>query len=94
MDKKELENEMIKIMSTESDYLIPNHNEVYQKVITELIKPIKNLSATKIVAIDMKGLMYGPIVAHRLKLPFVPILKGNKIKLRKYVYLNNRGNCF
>ena len=85
MNKKELEKELIKIMYSKSDYLIPNHNEVYQKVISELIKPLKNLSATKVVAIDMKGLMYGPIVAHKLSLPFVPILKGNKIKSRKAV---------
>jgi adenine phosphoribosyltransferase len=85
MNKKELKNNLITIMSSESDYLIPNHNEVYQKVISELIKPIKNLNATKISAIDMKGLMYGPIVANKLKLPFVPILKGNKIKSRKLI---------
>jgi len=91
MNIKELENELIKIMSTESDYLIPNHNEVYFKVISELIKPIQNLSATKVVAIDMKGLMYGPIVANKMKLPFVPILKGNKIKSRKSVL---KGNTF
>ena len=85
MNKKQLEKELIKIAKTKSDYLIPNHNEIYQKTILELTKPLKKLKATKVVAIDMKGLMYGPIVANKLKLPFVPILKGNKIKSRKLV---------
>jgi len=85
MIKNNLEKELIEVMRSESDYLIPGHNDLYQKVIFGLIKPIRNLSATKVVAIDMKGLMYGPIVANKLKLPFIPILKGNKIKSRKKI---------
>jgi len=27
----------------------------------------------------MKGLLYGPVIAYKLKLPFVPILKGGKV---------------
>ncbi len=90
MNKKELENELIRIMfSSKSTYLIPDQNKIYQKVITSLLKPFINLNATKIVAIDMKGLMYGPIIANKLKLPFVPILKGNKIKARNLVQKSN-----
>lgn len=85
MNKKELEKELIKIISIKSDYLIPSHNKIYQKIISELLKPLKKLPATKVVATDMKGLMYGPIIANKLKLPFVPILKGNKIRLRNQI---------
>jgi adenine phosphoribosyltransferase len=85
MSKKQLEKELLRIMHSESDYLIPNHKKVYREVISGLILPMKGLPATKIAAIDMKGLLYGPIVADRLKLPFVPILKGGKIKSRKSV---------
>jgi len=31
----------------------------------------------------MKGLMYGPVIAYKLKVPFVPILKGGKIQNRQ-----------
>ena len=85
MNKNKLKTKLMKIMRTESDYLIPSHKKTYTKIILELLKPLKKLPATKVVAIDMKGLMYGPIIANKLKLPFVPVLKGNKIKSRKKV---------
>ena len=83
MDKKELENSLLKIKRELSDYLIPSHAKIYQKTIEELIKPFKKSGINKVVAIDMKGLMYGPIIAHKLKVAFVPILKGGKIQNRQ-----------
>jgi adenine phosphoribosyltransferase len=79
-----------KIMKEESDYLIPNHKEVYSKLITDLIKPFKKIKIDKVLATDMKGLLYGPIIANKLKLPFVTIFKGGKIKDRKKVLESNK----
>lgn len=84
MNRESLKKRLIKIMS-DSDYLIPSHEDVFRKTISELLHPLKRLVATKVVAIDMKGIVYGPVVAHKLKLPFVPILKGGKIKNRSKV---------
>ena len=84
MVSKKLEKQILSIKS-DNDYLIPNNKIVYQKVVSELISPIKNLKADKVMAIDLKGLMYGPIVADRLGLAFAPIIKGNKIKARNII---------
>jgi len=94
MKHKELENELIKIKDSVSDYLIPSYNEIYQEVIKSLIKSFRKIKINKIVSIDMKGLMYGPIIANKLKVPFVPILKGNKITDRKCKKLMIKGREF
>ncbi|MBI2581899.1 hypothetical protein HYV87_02075 [Candidatus Woesearchaeota archaeon] len=83
MNNKELGNGLLRIKSQLSDYLIPNDKKVYQKTIEELVKPFKKLGINKVVAIDMKGLMYGPVIANKLKVALVPILKGGKIKNRQ-----------
>lgn len=85
MNKRELESGLLKIKKDISEYLIPNFNLIYQKTIHELIKPFKKLKINKVVAIDMKGLLYGPVMANKLKVPFVPILKGGKIKNKKKI---------
>src|SRR3989338_3350506 len=89
MNKRELKSGLLSIKSNISEYLIPNNNQIYQKTINELAKPFKKLGINKVVAIDMKGLMYGPVVANKLKVPFVPILKGGKIKKREKVLLRS-----
>ncbi|HLD79035.1 MAG TPA: phosphoribosyltransferase family protein [Candidatus Nanoarchaeia archaeon] len=83
MDQKALEKGLLKIKSEISDYLIPSNAKIYQKTIDELIRPFKGSGINKVVAIDMKGLMYGPIIASKLRVAFVPILKGGKIKNRQ-----------
>jgi len=74
-----------RIMKEESDYLIPGNAEVFRKIVNDLVRPFKNKGITKVVAVDMKGLMYGPIVANKLGVSFTPILKGGKIKNRERV---------
>ncbi|MFH1064860.1 MAG: phosphoribosyltransferase family protein [Candidatus Woesearchaeota archaeon] len=85
MINRELEKELLRIKDSESDYLIPSHSEVYQKVLNQMASPFKNSDINKVVGLDMKGLMYGPVIADRLKVPFVPILKGGKIGDRELV---------
>jgi adenine phosphoribosyltransferase len=74
-----------RILKEESDYLIPSNTKIYPKIINDLVKPFKKTKIDKVVSIDMKGLMYGPIVSNKLKVGFVPILKGGKIKRREKV---------
>jgi len=74
-----------RIMKEESDYLIPGNSDVFKKIVNDLTKPFKNKKITKVVAVDMKGLMYSPIVANKLGVSFTPILKGGKIKNRDKV---------
>ncbi|MEI7719429.1 MAG: phosphoribosyltransferase family protein, partial [archaeon] len=69
-----------RIMKEESDYLIPGNSDVFKKIVNDLARPFKNKQITKVVAVDMKGLMYGSAVAYKLGVSFVPILKGGKIK--------------
>ena len=89
MNKRELECSLSEIKSKISEYLIPNYNLIYQKTINELVRPFRKLGINKVVAIDMKGLMYGPVIANKLKVSFVPILKGGKINNRKKVILKS-----
>jgi len=74
-----------RIMKEESDYLIPNNEEIYAKIIKDLIKPLKKTKADKVIGIDMKGILYAPIIANKLKLPLTIIMKGEKIKNRDKV---------
>jgi len=90
-----------RIMEEESEYIIPENGEVFKKIINDLTKPFKNKKITKVVAIDMKGLMYGSPVANRLGTSFVPILKGGKIKNRgkvletkKIIDYSGKKKCF
>lgn len=74
-----------RIMKEESDYLIPGNADVFKKIVNDLTKPFKNKKINKVIAVDMKGLMYGPAVANKLGVSFTPILKGGKIKNRDKV---------
>ena len=69
----------------ENDYTIPENAKVYAQLTSYLAAPFRRIKIDKVLAIDMKGLMYGSVVANKLKVGFVPILKGNKIKNRKLV---------
>lgn len=82
-----LDKELTRIMREESKYLIPAYYEIYKKIIPQMIKPFKKAKITKVVAIESAGLFYGSIIAYKLKVPFVQILKGNRIKDRSKVVL-------
>lgn len=79
-----IQEELNKNWEENSGYLISANKNLYQEVIKKMIKPFKNKGINKVMAIDMKGLIYGSTIAYRLKLPFVPILKGGKVN-KKFV---------
>ena len=81
----ELKKELKKSMKKSGGYLLPSNKTLFQEVINKMTNPFKNKGINKVVAIDMKGLYYGPTIAYKLKLPFIPIFKGNKIGNRKVV---------
>ncbi|MDO8647681.1 MAG: phosphoribosyltransferase family protein [Candidatus Diapherotrites archaeon] len=68
-----------------SIYLVPSDSESYQYIVKRLIQPFKKPRIDKVISTDMNGLLYGPIVANKLRKPFVPILKGGKINNRNLV---------
>ncbi len=84
-----MQSELLRVKSTISEYMIPSDGALFQKTITEMCKPFKKLGITKVMAIDMKGLLYGPAIAFKLKVPFVPILKGGKIHNREKVVVQS-----
>jgi adenine phosphoribosyltransferase len=79
-----LEKELRKNMKQNSGYLIPSNPELYKEVVKRMIKPFRKKSIDKIMAIDMKGIMYGVTIAYRLGLSFVPIIKGGEVN-KKFV---------
>lgn len=77
-------NKLMKIFK-DSEYLISSDFHIFSEVIKDIAKPFKKLKFDKVMAIDMKGLIYGSVVAEKLKVGFVPILKGGKIKHRERI---------
>ncbi|VVB73816.1 Hypoxanthine/guanine phosphoribosyltransferase [uncultured archaeon] len=84
--KNRLEDKIRDVLKREgSEYLIPSDAKTYRGIILRLSKDFKDCHADKVVAIDMKGLSYGPSNAYRMKLPFIPLVKVNKIKKRELI---------
>lgn len=74
-----MEEELIERMKLESGCLITSYPKLYQKIISKLIEPFKNEKITKVVAIESKGYLYGPLIAYKLKIPFIPIFKSGRV---------------
>lgn len=53
--------------------------EAYRKVIDELSAKIARYNPSKIMAAESRGFFFGPAVALKLKLPFIPIRKKGKL---------------
>ncbi len=71
--------ELKKRMKEDSGYLITAYPKLYRKVISAMIKPFKNKDIDKIMSPEMKGMLFGPVVAFKMNLPFVSIVKGGRI---------------
>jgi adenine phosphoribosyltransferase len=63
----------------DSVYSLLSHKDLFEEIIKKMIKPFENKRITKGVAPEMKGLFYGPIIAYELHLPFIAILKKERI---------------
>ncbi len=66
-------------MQKESGYLITAYPSLFKKVIYGLKKPFNNKSIDKIMALEAKGLFYGPTIAYELNKPFITIFKSGRI---------------
>jgi len=53
--------------------------EAYEEVIIEWAEKLKDLGATKIVAAESRGFLFGTAVALTLALPFIPVRKKGKL---------------
>jgi adenine phosphoribosyltransferase len=71
--------ELMDVFKAEREYSFPMHPEIFQQIIEEMMRPFKDVPINKVVAAETKGLLFGPIIAYKLKVPFVTIYKGNKI---------------
>ena len=74
-----MKKELIERMEMESGALITAYPKLFKRIISELIKPYKKLKINKVMGIESKAYLYGPIIAIRLNLPFVPIFKSGRI---------------
>ena len=79
-----MKKELIERMKLDSACLITSHQDLYKKIISNLIKPFKDKKITKVAAIESKGYLYGPLIAYKLKIPFIPIFKSGRIP-KKFV---------
>mgnify|MGYP000011091186 FL=1 len=55
------------------------NSEAYSQAIDEMAAKISATNPTKILAAESRGFFFGPMIALRLKLPFVPVRKKNKL---------------
>ena len=87
MNQKELEQKVTRVMKVFNRHvcLIPSDFKAYREITSRMTKPFRNKKIDKVISTDMNGLVYGSVVATNLKVPFVPILKGGKVKNRKLV---------
>ena len=53
--------------------------EAYGQAIDELSTEIAKTNPNKILAAESRGFFFGPLIAQKLKLPFVPVRKKNKL---------------
>lgn len=53
--------------------------DAYAQAIDELSAEIAKTNPNKILAAESRGFFFGPLIAQKLKLPFVPVRKKNKL---------------
>jgi len=75
----EIQEELKKRMKEDSGYLITTYPKLYRKVIEQMISPFKEKKFDKVMSPEMKGMLFGPTIAYKLKLPFVSIIKKGRI---------------
>ena len=53
--------------------------DAYAQAIDEMAEKIAQANPAKILAAESRGFFFGPMIALKLKLPFVPVRKKNKL---------------
>lgn len=53
--------------------------EIYEHVVDIMAQSVKKHNPTKILAAEARGFFFGPQIALKLKLPFVPVRKRGKL---------------
>ncbi len=56
-----------------------NNGEAYKYAIDKMVEYAKKVKATKILAPEARGFLFGTCVAYELNLPFVPVRKPGKL---------------
>jgi len=74
-----LKEELKERMHKDNGYLISAYPKLFRRVISELIKPFKGKKIDRIMAPEMKGVLYGPTIAYKLRKPFTLILKSGRV---------------
>ncbi len=79
-----IEEELINKMKESGGYLITMDYNLYKKIISDLARPFHGTKIDKVVSPEMKGMLYGPLIAQKLKIPFAPIFKEGRVP-KKFV---------
>jgi adenine phosphoribosyltransferase len=74
-----LQEELIERQEKDSGYLITAYPRLYKKVISEMIEPFVGKKFSKVMSPEMRGILFGPTIAYKMNLPFVIIVKGERI---------------
>ena len=56
-----------------------NNGEAFKYAVSKMVEYAKKVGATKIVAPEARGFLFGTAVAYELSLPFVPVRKPGKL---------------
>tara|TARA_Y100000310_G_scaffold289302_1_gene315606 strand:- start:2076 stop:2630 length:555 start_codon:yes stop_codon:yes gene_type:complete len=70
----------------DNHYLISSDGEVYAEIVRRMIEEVRGLNFDKVVAVEARGWLYGPIIANYFGKPFIPMLKGGKMGNRELVF--------
>ncbi len=77
--RENFEKQLKERIKKESVYLMTSHQKLYSQIINEMIKPFLNKGITKVISPEVKGLFYAPVIAYKLKLPFIALLKKERL---------------
>ena len=59
---------------------------LYGKVISIFVERIRELNIDAIVGVESRGFWFGPSIAHKLNIPFIPIRKKGKLPGETFSY--------
>ena len=70
----------------DNHYLISSDGEIYSEIIRRMVEEVKSFDFDKVIAVEARGWLYGPIIANYFGKPFIPMLKGGKMGNRELVF--------